>query len=41
MYKLVVGGIALLSMVAGAVWTIAVPGRGPHDRIASAWVVAR
>ena len=38
---IVVGGIALLSMVAGAVWTIAVPGRGPHDRIASAWVVAR
>ena len=25
----------------GAAWTIANPGRGPHDRIAGTWVVAR
>ena len=36
-----VGGLSLLSMAAGAVWTIAVPGRGPHDRIAGTWVVPR
>jgi hypothetical protein len=36
-----VGGLALMSMAAGAVWTIAVPGRGPHDRIAGTWVVPR
>jgi hypothetical protein len=36
-----VGGLALLSVAAGAVWTIAVPGRGPHDRIAGTWVVPR
>lgn len=36
-----VGGLALLSMAAGAVWTIAAPGRGPHDRIAGTWVVPR
>jgi hypothetical protein len=28
-------------MAAGAAWTIAVPGRGPHDRIAGTWVVPR
>ena len=37
----VLGSLAFLLMAAGAVWTIAVPGRGPHDRIASTWVVAR
>jgi serine/threonine protein kinase len=36
-----VGGLSLISMAAGAVWTIAVPGRGPHDRIACTWVVPR
>jgi hypothetical protein len=35
------GGLALMSMAAGAAWTIAVPGRGPHDRIAVTWVVPR
>jgi hypothetical protein len=35
------GGLALLSMAAGAGWTIAVPGRGPHDRVAGTWVVPR
>jgi hypothetical protein len=37
----VVGGLAFVMMAAGAVWTIAVPGRGPHDRIAGTWVVPR
>jgi hypothetical protein len=36
-----VGGFALMSLAAGAVWTIAVPRRGPHDRIAGTWVVPR
>lgn len=36
-----VGGLSLISMVAGAAWTIAVPDRGPHDRIAGTWVVPR
>ena len=36
-----VGGLSLISMAAGAVWTIAVPGRGPHDCIAGTWVVPR
>ena len=36
-----VGCLALLSVAAGAAWTIAVPGRGPHDRIAGTWVVPR
>jgi hypothetical protein len=31
----------LMSVAAGAVWTIAAPGRGPHDRIAGTWVVPR
>jgi uncharacterized RDD family membrane protein YckC len=35
------GGLALMSVAAGAVWSIAVPGRGPHDRIAGTWVVPR
>jgi hypothetical protein len=35
------GGLALMAMAAGALWTIAVPGRGPHDRIAGTWVVPR
>jgi hypothetical protein len=35
------GGFALMSMAAGAVWTIAAPGRGPHDRFAGTWVVPR
>jgi hypothetical protein len=38
---LVVGSLAFLLMAAGAAWTIAVPGRGPHDRIAGTWVVPR
>jgi eukaryotic-like serine/threonine-protein kinase len=37
----VVCGLALVSMVTGAVWTIAVPARGPHDRLAGTWVVPR
>jgi serine/threonine protein kinase len=37
----VVGSLAFLMMAAGAAWTIANPGRGPHDRIAGTWVVAR
>jgi RDD family len=37
----IVGSLAFLLMVAGAAWTIAVPGRGPHDRIAGTWVVPR
>ena len=36
-----VGGLALMSMAAGVLWTIAVPHRGPHDRIAGTWVVPR
>jgi len=36
-----VGGLSLISMAAGAVWTIAVPGRGPHDCIAGTCVVPR
>jgi hypothetical protein len=36
-----VSGLALMSMVAGALWTIAAPARGPHDRIAGTWVVSR
>jgi serine/threonine protein kinase len=35
------GGFVLMLVAAGAVWTIAVPGRGPHDRIAGTWVVPR
>jgi hypothetical protein len=35
------GGLALLSIAAGAVWTLAFPSRGPHDRIAGTWVVPR
>jgi hypothetical protein len=38
---LVVGSLAFLLMAAGAAWTIASPGRGPHDRIAGTWVVPR
>ena len=34
-------GLALMLMAAGALWTIAVPRRGPHDRVAGAWVVPR
>jgi uncharacterized RDD family membrane protein YckC len=37
----VVGSLAFLMMAAGAAWTIANPGRGPHDRIAGTWVVPR
>jgi hypothetical protein len=37
----VVASLALLVMAAGAVWTVANPGRGPHDRIAGTWVVPR
>jgi hypothetical protein len=37
----VVGSLALLTIAAGAAWTIANPGRGPHDRIAGTWVVPR
>jgi hypothetical protein len=37
----VVGSLAFLLMAAGVAWTTAVPGRGPHDRIAGTWVVPR
>ena len=37
----VVGSLAFLLMAAGVAWTIAVPGRGPHDRIVGTWVVPR
>ncbi len=37
----VVGSLAFFLMAAGVVWTIAIPGRGPHDRIAGTWVVPR
>jgi hypothetical protein len=37
----VVGSLALSTMATGAAWTIASPGRGPHDRIAGTWVVPR
>ena len=37
----VVGSLAFLVMAAGVAWTIANPGRGPHDRIAGTWVVPR
>jgi hypothetical protein len=37
----VVGSLAFSMMAAGAAWTIANPGRGPHDRIAGTWVVPR
>jgi len=37
----VVGSLAFLMMAAGAAWTIANPGRGPHDRVAGTWVVTR
>ena len=37
----VLGSLAFLLMAAGVVWTIASPGRGPHDRIAGTWVVPR
>jgi hypothetical protein len=33
--------VTLLLMAAGGMWTIAVPRRGPHDRIAGTWVVPR
>jgi hypothetical protein len=36
-----IGGFALMAMAAGAAWTIANPGRGPHDRVAGTWVVPR
>jgi serine/threonine protein kinase len=35
------GGFVLMVAAAGAMWTIAIPGRGPHDRIAGTWVVPR
>ena len=37
----VLGSLAFLLMAAGVAWTIANPERGPHDRIAGTWVVAR
>ena len=37
----VVGSLAFVMIAAGAAWTIANPGRGPHDRIAGTWVVPR
>jgi eukaryotic-like serine/threonine-protein kinase len=37
----VVGSLAFLLMAAGTAWTIANPGRGPHDRVAGTWVVPR
>ena len=36
----VLGSLAFL-VAAGVAWTIASPGRGPHDRIAGTWVVPR
>jgi hypothetical protein len=36
-----VGSLAFVMMAAGAAWTIANPGRGPHDRVAGTWVVPR
>jgi hypothetical protein len=36
-----VGSLAFLMIAAGAAWTTANPGRGPHDRIAGTWVVPR
>jgi hypothetical protein len=35
------GSLAVLVIAAGVAWTVAVPGRGPHDRIAGTWVVPR
>ncbi|HYN09583.1 MAG TPA: protein kinase [Vicinamibacterales bacterium] len=35
----VLGSLAFLLMAAGVAWTIASPGRGPHDRMAGTWVV--
>ncbi len=37
----VLGGLAFLVTAAGVAWTIASPGRGPHDRTAGTWVVPR
>jgi hypothetical protein len=37
----VLGSLAFVLMAAGVAWTIAVPGRGPHDRIVGTWVVPR
>jgi hypothetical protein len=37
----VVGSLVFLWVAAGVAWTIASPGRGPHDRIAGTWVVPR
>ena len=37
----VLGSLAFLLMAAGVAWTIANPGRGPHDRIVGTWVVPR
>jgi hypothetical protein len=37
----IVGSLAFLLMAAGVSWTIAVPGRGPHDRLVGTWVAQR
>jgi eukaryotic-like serine/threonine-protein kinase len=37
----VLGSLASLLVAAGVAWTIASPGRGPHDRMAGTWVVPR
>jgi len=37
----IVGSVAFVMMAAGAVWTVANRGRGPHDRVAGTWVVPR
>ena len=37
----VVGSFAFLLIAAAVLWTIAVSGRGPHDRIVGTWVVPR
>ncbi len=37
----VLGSLAFLLMAAGVAWTIASPGRGPHDHMAGTWVVPR
>ena len=37
----ILGSLAFLLMAAGVAWTIANPGRGPHDRIVGTWVLPR
>jgi hypothetical protein len=37
----IAGSLAFLLTAAGVAWTIANPGRGPHDHVAGTWVVPR